>query len=604
MLITADTGIVLVDGCLLTSSPKPREGCDFVICSISNNLLPYYVSRKKIMLSSLTLSACLLALSALSSAGTSHSPAQDHANYIFNSVHHAMRQWGSSLDHNGMSIFFATVPSNTEFYHGTSSAQPINGTQWLAFEPEHALNFANCGRPGKGGPGRLPPGHSPYDGERPLAGYLRAESGEHTDSLYRTNSENTVHRNGQSPLATIESNQRQHDAQIGNQHADHEYYTSHYAPPPPDEKPCAGYLHTYRTRRRLRLLYVDGQSAAKSDKGTLDVQDLILRNPTSDDQSPEDNPDRGLGGPPGDSQRALELCNSVRNEWENKIDGILRMEAGFEIILCSFEDNLDVVSIKQQKVRSDGGPGSRDSGDQLSYYQAVAARFDGIGGHRVSLDYDSMISVFNYTNATYFDATGLPRVVNDSSTLKIIREDVRAMLTRSTPPTPSQGIDWQAITDLIVARYAPRIALLASEKTTSFSAFHTTLDRALRPFIDYSNRNTTSEVSRCAEQFLSPAAIASNTTAAISVKTTYTRVCQGLSDAAAAETLEEGLLLVGELKDWLGWTVWKKCIGCLVDEVCMIPIWPWGGKQDREQPRCSDMTDSQHGDYWGGFRGH
>jgi hypothetical protein len=570
------------------------------------------------MLSTLTFSVCLLVLPAISSADTSHIPAQDHANYIFNSVHHAMRQWGSSLDHNGMSIFFATVPANTEFYHGTSSAKPVNGTQWLAFEPEHALNFANCGRPGKGGRGRLPPGYdlrpgdSPSHRERPLSGYLRAQSGDHTESLYRTNSEKTgidlSHpRNAQRPLAAFEANPRLHYKQDGEENANHRKHVLSDASPPPDDKPCAGYLHTYRTRRELRLLYVDGQSAAKSDKGTLDVQDLILRKSTLDHRSPDDKPGkpgRGPGGPPGDSQRALELCNSVGNEWENKIDGVLRMEAGFEIILCSFEDNLNFVSIKQQKVRNGDGPGSRDSGDQLSYYQAVAARFDGIGGNRVSLDYDSMISVFTYTNATYFDDAGLPRVVNDSSIVEVIREDVRAMLTHSTPPSTNERVDWQTITDLIIERYAARIALLASEKMTSVSAFQANLDRALRPFIDYSNRNKTSEVSRCAEQFLSPAAIASNTTAGIAVKATYTHLCQTLSDIAAAERLEDGLLLVRELKDWLGWTVWKKCTGCLVNEVCMIPIWPWGSKQDREQPRCSNVTDSQHGDYWGGFRGH
>jgi hypothetical protein len=557
------------------------------------------------MLSTLTLSTYLLALPATSSADIPHSSAQGHANHIFNSIHHAMRQWGSSLDHNGMSIFFATVPSNTEFYHGTSSAQPINGTQWLAFEPEHALNFANCGRPGKGGRGRLPPEDSPYGGERPLSGSLRAQSGDDAEALHRTNSENTGHRDGQSLLAAIESNRKQHDAQTRDQHANHRDHRSSNALTSQDEEHCAGYLHTYRTTKELRLLYVDGQSAAKSDKGTLDVQDLILRNSTSSHRSPNDDPGPGPGGPPGDSQRALDLCNSAANEWDNKIDGILRMEAGFEIILCSFEDNLEVVSTKQQKARNNNGPNSpRDSGDQLSYYQAIAARFDSIGGHRVTLDYDSMISVFTYANATHFDdATGLPRVVNASSTLKIIREDVRAMLTRSTPSIPNERIDWQATTDLIVARYAPRIALLASEKISSLAAFQETLDRALRPFIDYSDRNISSEVSRCAEQFLSPAAMSSNTTAAISVKTTYYHLCQTLSDAAAAETLEAGLLLVRELKSWLGWTVWKKCTGCLVDEVCMIPIWPWGRKQDREQPRCSDMTDGRRGDYWGGFGG-
>jgi hypothetical protein len=290
----------------------------------------------------------------------------------------------------------------------------------------------------------------------------------------------------------------------------------------------------------------------------------------------------------------------VEDEWEGNIDGIIRMEAGFEVILCSFEDNLDVVSIKQQKTRQGGGPGSRDSGDQLSYYQAVAARFDGIGGNRVSVDYDSLVSVYAYANATYWDSADLPRVSNDSAITKTIREDVRAMVTST--PTP-EAVDWQAVTDMVIGRYASRIASLSDGSISSLHDLQADIDRALRPFVDYNYRSESSEVARCAEQFLSPAAIASNTTAAVAVKATSRRICQTLSSAAAVETLDDGLLLVRSLKDWLGWTTWKRCIGCHVDEVCMIPIWPWGHKKDREQPRCSDMTDDQHGDYWGGFAG-
>ena len=534
------------------------------------------------MLSRLTLSACLLALPAISNAGPSADVALENANYIFNSVHHAMRQWGSSLDHNGMSVFLATVPAHTEFYHGTSSPRAINGTQWLAFEPEHALNFASCGRgrPGKGGP-PPPGGYSPDRKHQPPyhPGF--------TDQ--------------QSPLVSAVSDLGLDDRQRKREGSDPTDYAPHHAQSESGEEPCAGHLHTYRTLRELRLLYVDGQSAAKSDKGTLDVQDLILRSPGSNHQISDHKPGRGPGGPPGDSLRALELCNSVGNEWENKIDGILRMEAGFEVILCSFEDNLDVVSIKQQKIRQGGGPGSRDSGDQLSYYQAVAARFDGIGGNRVSVDYDSLISVYAYANATYWDDASLPRVVNDSTITGSIRGDVNTMLTGTTSTTTSEAVDWQAVTDMIVGRYASRIASLSDGNISSLPALQAGLDRALRPFIDYSKRNTPSEVARCAEQFLSPAAVASNTTAAIAVKATHRRICQSLSNAAAAQTLDEGLQLMVELKDWLAWTTWKRCTGCHVNEVCMIPIWPWGRKQDREQPRCSDMTDNPHGDYWGGF---
>ena len=558
------------------------------------------------MLSTLTLSACLLALPAISSADPSPSVALEHANYIFNSLHHAMRQWGSSLDHNGMSVYLATVPADTEFYHGSSSAWAINGTQWLAFEPEHALNFANCRRPGKGKPS--PPGGRPPADERPPHGHIDTQPDKHRNWPDRASEERsqTAHsrfRDVQEPLVGSVP----HLGPDGTRREQEDANPNAYGPVDPDtsrsdEEPCAGYLHTYRTLRELRLLYVDGQSAAKSDKGTLDVQDLILRESGSDQEPPEHEPGRGPGGPPGDSLRALELCNSVDNEWEGKIDGILRMEAGFEVILCSFEDNLDVVSIKQQKKRQGGGPGSRDSGDQLSYYQAVAARFDGIGGNRVGVDYDSLISVYAYANSTHLDDAGLPRVTNDSTLTGIVREDVRKMLTETEPAANAGRVDWQAVTDMIVGRYAIRIASLADGNITSLLDLQAGIDRALRPFIDYSNRSTSHEVARCVEQFLSPAAIASDTTAAIAVKETQRRVCQSLSDAAAAETLEEGLVLVRSLRDWLGWTIWKKCVGCLVDEVCMIPIWPWGSKKDRDQPRCSDMTEGGHGDYWGGFR--
>jgi len=50
-----------------------------------------------------------------------------------------MRQFGSTLQHNGMSFAVATLPEDTELYHGTFFQDRINGTEWLAFEPEHAM---------------------------------------------------------------------------------------------------------------------------------------------------------------------------------------------------------------------------------------------------------------------------------------------------------------------------------------------------------------------------------------------------------------------------------------------------------------------------------
>jgi hypothetical protein len=81
---------------------------------------------------------------------TPEHPRVHNANHLFNAIHSSMRQWGSSLNHNGMPFFLATVPAGTQLYHGTSRSEPIEGMEWLAFEPEHGLLFA---RPNRGPPG-------------------------------------------------------------------------------------------------------------------------------------------------------------------------------------------------------------------------------------------------------------------------------------------------------------------------------------------------------------------------------------------------------------------------------------------------------------------
>lgn len=72
-------------------------------------------------------------------------PEIQYANHIFNEIVSSARQFGSSLNHNGMAFFIAKVPADLEFYHGSGSRSQINGLDWLAFEPEHALVFARPG---------------------------------------------------------------------------------------------------------------------------------------------------------------------------------------------------------------------------------------------------------------------------------------------------------------------------------------------------------------------------------------------------------------------------------------------------------------------------
>jgi hypothetical protein len=145
-----------------------------------------------------------------------------------------------------------------------------------------------------------------------------------------------------------------------------------------DRQQRYGYLHTYRIKKSLRLLYLDGQSAAKSIKGTMDTQDIVLRNASWFFGSPIE----------GDNVRGNELCSIAKECWNGRIDGFLRMVGGFEIILCSFDADLVMINIAAKEPEREGHPET-----SLSHAQALATRCNGIGGDRVAIHYGSLVSV-------------------------------------------------------------------------------------------------------------------------------------------------------------------------------------------------------------------
>jgi hypothetical protein len=658
-----------------------------------------------------------------------------HANQIFNAVHNSMRQFGSSLNHNGMSLFIATVPGGTELYHGTSTENRVNGTQWLAFEPEHALIFAR----GRRGP---PPGHPPGNGHAPPAeaedgipkgpyypdgisrhsepetgdadkkhdpSQNRPENSGNKDRPRKNHDDKGCHKPNRNESRPNDSHHRPPPPHLGphshdhdgpphrcppgeghlpcprppgedhhgpprrgppfEHHDDHDHHKHHGSPPhgffdehgdshrghpehhkfslpgvgywvhrlgdllrnpkrrhipPPSVSPCettqlesieiraeqeplvsdssddqsSGYLHTYRTRHSLRLLYVDGQSAAKSKKGTLDTQDVLLLENSIDHDS----------GMFGERERAAQLCKLAHEQWDDRIDGILRMEGGFEIILCDFAAHLDVVTIAKTESKAGGGFGGGSSdGDGFNYYRAVAARYHGIGGGRVTLDYEQFVSAFAYPEAVYFDDSGRPRINNESDAIDDVRVAVDKMVMTETDNT--EAVDWQAIADMVIARYADRIEYLASGSLTTLSTLHAEIKRALRPFIDYSARNSLSEIGRCASQFIPDHVSRTSTNvAAQAIRQVTHTLCTSLVTASEQTDYTTALNQIKQLKEYLAWTTWKQCRGCAVNEICFLPIWPVGTAEDFEQPKCrSDVSLAPgHGDgdrYWNDFGG-
>lgn len=595
----------------------------------------------------------------------------DNANHIFNAIHSSMRQWGSSLNHNGMSFFLATVPEGTRLYHGTWDPDFIKGMQWLAFEPEHALLFAGPRRGPPPGEGKTPP-HTESDGpdkhDSPqygpgwrhhglLRGFeqdveLPSRHSEHNDRPLTDERGQRKHsEHGPPPLPPghiykpYPPPPRKSGPDKGSKQP---WNPSHHHPPPPDlpgdslklrspstrshkresQQPLRdappsffspppeqyGYLHTYSTQHPLNLLYIDGLSAGKTSNGTLDSQDRLLLNLTGE------QPGGGMGN---EMQRARGLCELAAGLWEGRIDGVIRMEAGFEVILCDFERHLervDAVRVDRDGWR-DGKMGRGVMGG-WQYIKAVTSRYKGLGDDRVKLNYDHFVSVFAHNIPGLWDNdvqsdTPMPRLTDVApSTLHALRDEVTSLIFNTNWAFPPSK-NWQATADTVVARYSAPLHHITSSRTLRAdpAALRAYIQTLLRPFIDAGARNASLETVRCTAQLvppLSPRTVSEPPLAHRALHAVTTHICDTLLTALsisttpaphvsymsvyAARAVDE----VKELVDWLSWTSWKECGTCGDEEVCFVPMWPMGAREDHARPRCrgEEGVAGQAG-YWG-----
>ncbi|KAL9072367.1 MAG: hypothetical protein Q9157_005138 [Trypethelium eluteriae] len=194
--------------------------------------------------------------------------------------------------------------------------------------------------------------------------------------------------------------------------------------------------------------------AAKSTKGTLDSQDLILReNKTGswDVYMDEDG-------------RAKSICSLVA-EWG--LDGFVRMEIGFEVVHCNLEHGMDLVSMTRSFLLE-----NQAGSDELQLYQlarAIRHQFDGLQADRLRIDFSGMISGFFFPiniSSTDPDRPHLIRLAAASlDELIDIKSYLGDILSRSRPKRFT--VNWQAVVDMIVSRFADRLTLMASDKLSS-----------------------------------------------------------------------------------------------------------------------------------------
>lgn len=322
-------------------------------------------------------------------------------------------------------------------------------------------------------------------------------------------------------------------------------------------------------------------------------------------------------------ERAVELCQMVQ-PWG--LHGMVRMEAGFEIIHCNFSDGLQQVQALRRPVSQ-----SRDAlsirVNSFEFLRGIAARYEGIGARRTVIDMSSMVSAYfvpgiNLTNPDRM-RPDLPRLVSAASTdLQTVRRRLAEIIPERVAQKAPPSIDWQGISDLIVGRYSERmqymleLAQVADE--ISLATIAREINFLLDVYIDYPGQdrvdgvNIDTAVYRCAHHYVRTiernlATEADNFlhTAFIGVTNDICTTLFQVREATLSSQAEDFLTIaetLSDLLDRLNWATFKRCPTCGLGEVCMIPMWPMGTVSQYRSPRCTNGTDSENDEsYWGGF---
>ncbi|KAI0060141.1 hypothetical protein BV25DRAFT_985684 [Artomyces pyxidatus] len=243
------------------------------------------------------------------------------------------------------------------------------------------------------------------------------------------------------------------------------------------------YVISLMATRDLRLVYFDGSNAAKMRGGPMDSQDILIW------EYP--HPERTSS----ERIRISELC-----AWGKpfSVDGFVRMEYHFEVMLCDFSAGTEVVTLSNL-IPVDIGSRRRDAGSERSGYSDPPTRRPRLppkrpdpptgwkgslptlnfievlnagswhnqapGETRVHIDYSGVVTFYNPSLTSLVEARrGQPRshhrLANISKTdSELVRQELAEVFARQVKG-PGGGIDWGSITHVIVKRYSERLELL------------------------------------------------------------------------------------------------------------------------------------------------
>ncbi|KAF8209408.1 hypothetical protein K438DRAFT_230198 [Mycena galopus ATCC 62051] len=386
----------------------------------------------------------------------------------------------------------------------------------------------------------------------------------------------------------------------------------------------AGCWHlTFVTARPLRVLYFDGSSGSKMENGPMDTQDLLLWGTV--------DPARRMD----EDERINDLC-----AWGKDlgIDGYVRMEMDFELMLCDFSNGVELLSADYlsawpgESAREPLIFGTILSGSWHSRYP---------GETRVHLDLTKLIS--------FYDTSLAPSLIRDRESkerwdhrvsgvsapdLGLVKRRLQDVLASGT--NIGSGIDWKTLYRVVVERYADRLEMLNYLlDTTTTENLHerapiiqTELRMMLTPYLLYTARpnrlstpDSQSYVEGRDEAWAIPVwgACATRHTAHIhrnsglqsrltsserlllgALDGTNREICRVLvrmwatgvhagvdallpgekepSTPVLSQILEQWRTQTHSLIAWLDWSVWVKCRPmCPAEEMCYLPTWPYFG---------------------------
>jgi len=165
------------------------------------------------------------------------------------------------------------------------------------------------------------------------------------------------------------------------------------------------------------------------------------------------------------------------------------------------------------------------------------------------------------------------------------------------------------VVDLVVGRYADRLRYMV-EGVEALREMQGEVNGVLDTHIDYAveDEGYRAALGRCARDYTFAVVPETQEDHLIltAVEAVTHSICSALFEVrkfivedpeAGDNSVRLAKQTLRGLMDRLRWTRWKECAACGFNEVCFVPMWPFGDKESHERPNCRNATAINKG-WW------